>query len=183
MVRARPDNYATEPESVITKCVDPGLFTIGHSARTLDEFLEVVHQHDLRTILDVRSKPYSRRQPWFNRNAIRDALRRGGCDYFWLGAELGGLAPISIDSPAFIKRMEQVAEMAKVSRVALMCSEGHPKDCHRGMKLTAYLHRLDGWKDQIAHITADGSTFDSVWFEDTKPKAWLWVDFPGGEQS
>ena len=101
-----------------------------------------------------------------------------GIEYFWAGAELGGLDSIPIDSAGFVARMGSIWEMSQTRRVALMCSEGHPKDCHRGMKLTAFLHQ-QGMKG-IFHIMPNGSMMDSRVFQDSKPKKWLWVSFEGG---
>src|SRR5262245_17423831 len=65
------------------------LFTIGHSTRTIEELLELLRQHDIALLVDVRRFPASRRHPHFSREPLERALRAQGLDYQWV-PELGG---------------------------------------------------------------------------------------------
>jgi hypothetical protein len=110
---------------------------------------------------------------------LRRYVRAEGIDYFWVGKELGGRDKVPIGSVAFAGRMNQIVEMAGRMRIALLCSEGKPEDCHRAMKLTAWIHReVDGY---ARHILTDGSLLSSEILEAKMGDEWLWCDF-GGEK-
>jgi hypothetical protein len=182
MVEARPGRYASIDNGAAigaTKDASPGLFTIGHSNHSIQNFLSLLRQHHIRAVVDVRSSPYSRYSPHFCRDALRRYVRAEGIDYFWAGKELGGRGKIPVGSAAFYGRMNQIVEMAGRIRIALLCSEGKPEDCHRAMKLTAWVHReADGY---ARHILRDGSLLSSEVLEQKMGPEWLWVDY-GGEK-
>ena len=67
----------------------PSLYTIGHSNRTLDSFLSVLASHGITAVADVRSHPYSKANPQFDRNTLSDALEAHEIEYVFLGKELG----------------------------------------------------------------------------------------------
>jgi uncharacterized protein (DUF488 family) len=66
------------------------LYTIGHSTRSSEEFIELLRQNDIRILVDVRSWPSSRRYPHFNRCNLARTLEQNGVRYEWLGEQLGG---------------------------------------------------------------------------------------------
>lgn len=156
-----------------------GLFTIGHSDHSLTTFLTYLRAYKIAVVIDVRSKPYSSYKPQYNRKAISASLAAAGVDYFWAGAELGGLSDAGSDTALFKNRLKQVLKMSHHQRVALMCSEGPPEKCHRAMKLAAWLHQHT--TAEITHIKRDGSAVDSLALEDEQPDSWLWHDL-GGER-
>jgi hypothetical protein len=180
-VTTRPGYYESEedcgePEQTLSEAV-PGLYTLGHSNHSIEDFIALLERYQIRAVIDVRSAPYSRFSPHFSREKLRALIRAEGIDYFWAGKELGGRGKIPVTSAAFLGRMKQVEEMVSRSRVALMCSEGDPADCHRGMKLTAWMHRNT---EVIAqHIRRDGTTVESGHFETEMGGEWLWVDYGG----
>ena len=155
-----------------------GLFTIGHSNHGMAGLLALLVLHQIGVLIDVRSSPYSRFSPHFNRAALRTTLLGAGINYFWAGKELGGLAPVPTDSQVFKGRMAQVLDIGKRQRVALMCSEGPPEKCHRAYKLAAYIHRLED-APVVTHILRDGTSIDSQAFEASQSESWLHVDFGG----
>jgi uncharacterized protein (DUF488 family) len=129
------------------------LFTVGHSNLESEALLELLLSAGVTALADVRSSPYSRRLPQFNRPALEAALRAAGIAYVFLGAELGG-RPVSRDlydeeGWADYERMRRTDEfddgIRRVRRglesfsVALMCSEEDPLDCHRGLMITPAL--------------------------------------------
>ena len=67
----------------------PELFTIGHSTHSWEKFLELLRQHRIEAVADVRSSPFSQFNPHFNRETLRHALRQQGISYVFLGEELG----------------------------------------------------------------------------------------------
>lgn len=142
------------------------LFTIGHSNHTLADLLALLRQHAVGVVADVRSAPYSRFTPHFNREALRGELEGAGVGYVYLGRELGGRQ----DDPAcyrngricyeavaktsqFHAGLRRLEEVSTQRSVALMCAEKEPLHCHRAL-LVAQALDLKG--RDAAHIHADG---------------------------
>ncbi len=147
------------------------VLTIGHSAHTLEKFAELLRQHRVQELADVRSAPYSRYASHFNRGALERSLREHGIEYVFLGRELG----VRSKNPSYydkngrvqygrLKRtdifrsgIERVVREAGNRRIALMCAEKDPLDCHRAI-LVAPVLREKGLC--VRHILADGSLED-----------------------
>ena len=142
------------------------VYTIGHSNHSLAAFLALLGDAGVTAIADVRSAPYSRFNPQFNRNVLGDALRREGLDYIYIGRELGGRSDdprcyeggrICYDRVAATARFKAgiawlMHDAAKPS-MALMCAEKEPLDCHRTLLVAPAL--TDRGLD-VAHIHASG---------------------------
>ena len=120
------------------------VFTIGHSTLPYEQFLALLKGAGVTAVADVRSAPYSRHQPHFNRDALSAELKADGIAYVFMGEELGGRpkgAGFYCDGVADYERMAQApmfkAALARLvngagrHRIALMCSEQDPLDCHR----------------------------------------------------
>ncbi|AHY55739.1 DUF488 domain-containing protein [Bradyrhizobium japonicum] len=120
------------------------VFTIGHSTQPVDRFIELLKKHGITAVADVRSKPYSRMNPQFNREDLKKALRDAKIKYVFLGKELGARSEdqscycngqVQYDRLAktdlFKKGIERVREGSIDYRIALMCAEKEPLDCHR----------------------------------------------------
>jgi uncharacterized protein (DUF488 family) len=146
----------------------PTIWTIGHSNHTLERFLELLHSESVEIIVDVRSYPYSRIAPQFNRESLQAALPKTGARYVFLGEELGG-RPSSEDhydgqgharydlmanKPEFRSAVERLLEGCRRYRIALLCSEGEPRDCHRRLLVGKVL--ADNGV-QLRHILTDGA--------------------------
>jgi uncharacterized protein (DUF488 family) len=148
----------------------PGLavWTVGHSNHEFDAFARLVTQERIEFLIDVRSFPYSRFAPHFNRDELQEGIGQLGIGYLFLGEELGG-RPTSEDhydeeghalygpmsrEPAFRGAIERVVEGASAHRLALVCSEGDPHDCHRRLLVGRVLaeHGV-----QLRHILPDGT--------------------------
>ena len=142
------------------------VLTIGHSIHALDAFIALLRRHDVSAVADVRSAPYSRFNPQFNREPLAEALAAAGIRYVFLGRELGGRS----DDPAcyadgriryerlaatesFRGGLDRVVDGAAKYRVALMCAEKEPLDCHRTLLVS---RALDEQGVDVAHIHADG---------------------------
>ncbi|HEY4265119.1 MAG TPA: DUF488 domain-containing protein [Micropepsaceae bacterium] len=143
------------------------IFTIGHSNQTRDRFLDLVGQNAITALADVRSVPLSRWASQFNRDALAKSLAERGIAYVFLGRELGGRPK----DPAFLRdgrpdyaamaRSEgfrtgiaRVREGAKIYRLALMCAERDPIDCHRFLLIARH---LAGHGVPVSHILASGT--------------------------
>jgi uncharacterized protein (DUF488 family) len=145
------------------------LFTIGHSNHSLDHFIELLLAHRLSTIVDVRSSPYSKYSPHFNKDVLDSALRNANIDYIFLGRELGAQRSEDdcyIDGQAkydriahlstFQNGLEIVLQGVEHYRIALMCSESDPITCHRTILVCRELKRI--CPDlKITHILGDGT--------------------------
>lgn len=143
------------------------LFTIGHSNHSIERFVELSRIHGITAIGDVRSSPYSRFNPQFNRENLQKALRENGIWYVFLGEELGPRSEnpsfyvdgrVQYDRLArtevFARGIERIRIGIQSYRIALMCAEKDPITCHR-MILVCRSMRLD--PVAISHILEDGS--------------------------
>ena len=146
---------------------NPRIFSIGHSNHSLERFLALLSKRQVTVVADVRSAPYSRFRPHFNRDALASALVGRGLGYAFCGRELGGRP----DDPACYKdgrvQYERVARtsgfrdgVARIidrvarDRIALMCAEKEPLECHRTLLVA---RALDEAGVAVVHILADGS--------------------------
>src|ERR1700720_1713717 len=120
------------------------VLTIGHSALPYERFLELLRHYSVTAVADVRTAPYSRHSPQFNKDTLRNELRHDGIAYVFLGQELGGRPKdkqlfckgvADYEKMArvadFAKGLDRVVEGAKNYRIAMMCSEHDPLECHR----------------------------------------------------
>lgn len=127
--------------------VAPLIHTVGHSTRTLDAFLSLLAENSIDVIADVRSSPYSSRLPQFNREVLADTLREKEIRYVFMGDQLGGRATsaglINSDGQVSYTKMSETTtyregitrliDGAARMRIALLCSEKDPLNCHRGL--------------------------------------------------
>lgn len=143
-----------------------GIFTIGHSDHSAEFFLELLKKHGITALADVRSAPYSRFNPQFNREMIASTLKASNIRYVYLGTELGGRSsdPTCYDHGRI--RYDRLAQSSKVQeglkrvltgamqyRIALMCAEKEPLHCHRTLLIG---HELDTRGIDVSHILSDG---------------------------
>jgi uncharacterized protein (DUF488 family) len=142
-------------------------FSIGHSNHTFEHFASLLGEHGVDCVVDVRSNPWSRYAPQFNREALEPALASRGIEYVFFGAELGGrpdgdefydeeghVAYGALASTSSFKcGIDALEVRASVRRVAIMCSEEDPTDCHRRL-LVARVLLARGVS--VSHIRGDG---------------------------
>jgi uncharacterized protein (DUF488 family) len=120
------------------------VLTIGHSTHSWERFIALLRGANVTAVADVRTSPYSRLYPRFNRNDLRGELRSDGISYVFLGKELGGrpserefycegVADYEKMAQAseFKRGLDRVIEGARKYHIALLCSERDPLDCHR----------------------------------------------------
>ncbi|MAF96953.1 MAG: hypothetical protein CMM60_14555 [Rhodospirillaceae bacterium] len=145
-------------------------YTVGHSNHTLEHFIEILIENDVTAIADVRSVPYSRYTTQFDREALHAELKAAGIAYSFLGKELGarpddadcykdGMADYNLiaATPLFQSGLDRVIEGAQKYKIALMCAEKDPLDCHRTILVGRSLKRRNV---VIRHIHADGKIED-----------------------
>ena len=142
------------------------LFTIGHSTQSWEQFLELLLQHRIGAIGDVRSTPFSARFPQYNREFLETALPKVNVRYVFLGDELGarraerecyveGVARYDriARTDLFREGLVRVQKGVTLFRLALMCAEKDPLECHRTILVCRQFRKeLD-----IRHILGDGS--------------------------
>ncbi len=132
----------------------PTILTIGHSRHSLERFIALLEGAGATAVADVRSAPVSRFSPHFNKAALAAALAARNIDYIFLGQELGGRPEQKAmytqgvadyekmaTTPNFQAGIARLTEAADLSRVAAMCSEADPLDCHRCLLVARAL----GW--------------------------------------
>lgn len=137
----------------------PIVLTVGHSTRSLAEFIALLQAHEVTCVVDVRTVPRSRHNPQFNKDTLPRSLKKAGLGYVHLPA-LGGLRHTLSDSPnmgwhnasfrgyadymqtpAFAQGLDELIRLAGESRIALMCAEAVPWRCHRSLIADALLVR------------------------------------------
>ncbi|MCY3821006.1 MAG: DUF488 domain-containing protein [Gammaproteobacteria bacterium] len=146
---------------------ESAVFTIGHSNHSQEALWDLLASHRVDVLADVRSAPYSRFNPQFNRETLAARLKAGGIEYVYLGTELGGRPTDSAcyengrvcyarvaETPAFRHGLAEVMDLSGEHRVALMCAEKEPLDCHRTLLVA---QALDARSVNVHHILADGA--------------------------
>ena len=144
----------------------PLLYTIGHSNRTIQEFIALLESHGINKVVDIRTIPKSRHNPQFNQPELRNALKRKHIRYEQM-KKLGGLRHARKDSrndawinvsfrgfadymqtDDFLIGLERLKKEARKRTVAIMCAEAVPWKCHRSMVADALT--VEGWR--VRHI-------------------------------
>ena len=137
------------------------LVTIGHSTRSIDEFIELLKDHGVKEIVDVRSVPKSRHCPQFNSDSLSESLRKADLHYAHI-EKLGGLRHSRKDSinlgwrnasfrgyadymatPEFSEGLDALMRVARSRKTAIMCAEAVPWRCHRSLIADAMTEK--GW--------------------------------------
>jgi uncharacterized protein (DUF488 family) len=143
------------------------LFTVGHSVLEMPRFLDLLQSHRVQVVADVRSTPTSGRSPHFNKDTLKATLKLHNIQYVFLGRELGARRAEKqayegrIASYARIARLEafasgltRIRSGANDYRIALMCAEKDPLQCHRTILVCRHLKSDFG--DRLFHILDSG---------------------------
>ncbi len=143
------------------------VYTVGHSNVSAEAFVTLLKSHGIEVLVDVRSAPYSKYVPHFNRDVLKQAIVDAGLKYLYLGRELGGRPPglhfygsdghvrydLIAASPEFCQGIERLRRGIREHRVALMCNEEDPRECHRRLLVGRVL--AEGGVT-VLHIRGDG---------------------------
>jgi uncharacterized protein (DUF488 family) len=140
-------------------CMPGPILTVGHSNRTIEDFLAILQAHGVEHLVDIRTVPRSRHNPQFNREAMPASLAAAGIRYTHMPG-LGGLRHARPDStntgwrnasfrgyadymqtPEFEKNLAELLRLAEGTRVAVMCAEAVPWRCHRSLVADALAAR------------------------------------------
>ena len=164
----------------MTMSKDLVIYTIGHSDHSTRDLIALLKRHRIACVIDVRSQPYSRWVPQANRETLARALEEAGLTYLFMGDSLGGrpsdptlYEPDPADgdpvaarpdydrlaaTPAFQTGLERLLDLARTASVAMMCSEGDHRHCHRSLLITPHLLARDV---RVVHIRPDGTTVEA----------------------
>jgi hypothetical protein len=153
------------------------IYTIGHSTRSLDEFVKLLTSHRIRQLVDVRQYPSSRRYPHFNHEQLTESLPLADIQYVpmkslggrrrpspdsintgWRNEQFRGYADY-MQTPEFAAALDELMNVAKQHPTAIMCAEAVPWRCHRSLISDALLAR--GWTvlDIFSEDSAKPHTF------------------------
>ncbi len=141
------------------------IFTIGHSNYKIDKFIELLEQYKITAIADVRSVPYSRYNPQYNRENIKRILNNYNIEYAFLGKELGArtdnlncyinnkvVYELLAGTKEFLEGLERIKIGLNKYNIALMCAEKDPINCHRSILICRHLRK----EVSIKHILDNG---------------------------
>lgn len=161
------------------------LFTIGHSNHKTEFFLQLLDNNAIQVVVDVRSAPYSRYVPVYNKSELERTIKRHGLRYIFMGDLIGGKPtdPQFLDSKGKV-RYDKLAETTKFKkgidrllkgladgwRIVLMCAEEDPGKCHRQQLIAKELETI--WNIPVMHLRADGSTIraQEIFYKNTQPE-------------
>ena len=143
------------------------IWTVGHSNHKIETFLDLLTRHRIEILVDVRSSPYSGYASHFNKEAIQDPIEQQGIKYLFLGDLIGGRAEGAefydddgrvlyakvARSEKFQQGIGRVMDGVAKYRVALMCGEEDPADCHRRLLIGRVLGERGV---RVMHIRGDG---------------------------
>ena len=156
------------------------LFTIGHSAHSIEKFVALLKRHEITLVADVRALPTSRFHPQFRKQRLANTLTCEEIGYVFLGRTLGGrptdsscyadgrlpekgtkpwpkpIFSIMMHRSWFVEGIEQLLKNAQNGRTAVMCSEENPAQCHRHLLIAKYLLRHYGSTITLLHIRGNG---------------------------
>ncbi len=163
------------------------VYTIGHSNVALEALLALLARHEIAALMDVRSAPYSRFVPHFNRPSLAAAAKRTGIGYHFMGDTLGGRPQddayyddeghVLYDRVAradwFERGIARLRELAGRERVAVMCGEEDPAGCHRRLLVGRVLAREGAL---LRHIRGDGRIEEEHAVAIDVPPPSLWDD-------
>jgi uncharacterized protein (DUF488 family) len=147
------------------------IYAIGHSTRTIDDFIEILAAHSISLLVDIRTIPKSRHNPQFNEDALQRSLEKRSITYVHF-QELGGLRKPTKDSVntgwrnasfrgfadymqtrKFASAIRKLMQLGRQGRVAILCAEGNPFRCHRSLVADALTVR----KVRVLHIAGKTS--------------------------
>jgi len=143
------------------------LYTIGHSTYTIEQFLNLLYQHGITALADVRSSPYSKYAQQFNKELLKKSLEAVGIKYVFLGKELGARSEnkkcykngkiqfeLLAQDLLFIQGIARLKKGLEQYRLTIMCAEKDPLDCHRAILVSRIIHSC---QIPVLHILGDGT--------------------------
>ena len=153
------------------------LYSIGHGRRSAEEFLKLLGENAIDYLIDVRTTPYSRFNPQYNKNALQTFLENNSIKYIHMGDQLGGRPKepdcynekgrvdyvVLSQKPYFLEGIERLkTAYDKNLRAAIMCSESKPQECHRCLLIGKVLEEQN---IPVMHIDEKGKLKSQDWIK------------------
>jgi len=142
------------------------IFTIGHSNHLFSSFLQLLQANKINLLVDVRTSPYSKYSPHFNKKPLEEALEEAKIDYVYLGKKIGGkprdqkfyhedklVYHLLEKDDKYQEGLKELIKLSDGNHVAIMCSEENPYHCHRHHLISQSLLKK-GFN--ITHLRGDG---------------------------
>jgi uncharacterized protein (DUF488 family) len=142
------------------------IHTIGHSNHSLEDFIKILHENSIDTLIDVRSSPYSKHVPHFNKKLLIEAMENASISYIFLGSKIGGKPrdpkyyldgevnyALLAKTLKFKEGLREIILLSQERNMVLMCSEENPYQCHRHHLIG---HNLQKKGFKVIHIRKDG---------------------------
>lgn len=141
------------------------LYTVGHSNHPIERFIELIDGVGIELIVDVRSVPFSRFAPQFNRTTVEKSLNSSNIGYHYMGDLLGG-RPEGMGERAFLSweqaaartsfqdGLRRLSALSALKRCAVMCAEKDPNRCHRKHLIA---RAVVSWGGNVVHILGDSA--------------------------
>jgi uncharacterized protein (DUF488 family) len=146
--------------------MDKAIFTIGHSNLDISDFINLLLANKIELVVDVRSAPYSKLYPHFNRNPLEVSLTKNSIKYIFLGDSVGGRSNNIKDyskgrvmykkiaeKKEYISSINTIIQNSSKYKIVLMCSEKEPLECHRTLLIS---RSIEAHMVKILHIHRDG---------------------------
>jgi uncharacterized protein (DUF488 family) len=161
------------------------IYTIGYGSRSVEGLIALLQRYGIEYLADVRSQPYSKFRPEFTKSALADYVKRAGLSYVFLGDSLGGRPAdrscyvndkvdysIVRSKPFYLAGIERLqTAVNKELKLAIMCSEEKPQDCHRTKLVSRTLTEMG---IEVLHIDENG---------ELKTQGEVWQVLTNGQQS
>jgi uncharacterized protein (DUF488 family) len=143
------------------------VFTIGHSNHLFREFLELIQKNNVNMVVDVRTSPYSKYSPHFNKKPLMKSLIESGINYVYLGNKIGGKPKdrkfyyedklqyhLLEKDEKYKEGLQELVDLIPHNTIVLMCSEENPYHCHRHHLISQSLLK-NGYG--VTHILRNGT--------------------------
>ena len=138
------------------------VYTIGHSNRSIGEFINILSKFGIEQVVDVRRFPTSKKFPYFNMENLKETLKKNGIHYIYLGNELGGFRSGGYEeymkTVDYRKGVKKLLQLCKLRTTAIMCSEKLWFKCHRRFIAKSLLRK----NVEIIHIIDDEKTYKQL---------------------
>lgn len=142
------------------------IHTIGHSNHSLEDFIRIMQENYIDTLVDVRSSPYSKHVPHFNKKILQEAVENASLQYIFLGSKIGGKPrdpkfyqdgklnyQLVAQTSKFKEGLREIILRSAEQEMVLMCSEENPFQCHRHLLIG---HNLQKRGFQVIHLRKNG---------------------------
>ena len=142
------------------------IYSIGHSNHNIEDLISLLASNKIEFVIDVRSAPYSKLHPHFNKNSFEVYLKNNKMRYLYFGGSLGGRSHVKDDyfngrviykrlaaKEEFKSAIKQIVKISSQHKIVLMCSEKEPLECHRTLLISQEIQKIGM---SVLHIHSNG---------------------------